>query len=248
MQMSKTVQKLYRVFFACLCLLGAVSPTAEAFAVEDFSVHMSIMSLHSPRAPYIVSDHVIISYRPPAQEQRPRYVAAAFQHEQFQKLHTFSINQHNVYVLALPVPRDIDSLVYRLRIDGIWIPDPLAEDSVADIAGRRLSRIQIPEAPESMYRIPAVSSDGRLRLQYRGAPGMNVTVGGTFNHWDPFAQRLREISPGTYEIELRVAPDQQHYYVFYVNGRRTLDPGNPEVAYSRQDQRVSTILSAEQKN
>ncbi|WP_041396965.1 glycogen-binding domain-containing protein [Spirochaeta africana] len=230
-------------YSAAILLFSALAMPAslQALAVDDFAVHMQIMGLYEAQAPFVVSDHVILSFEPSRQDYSPRYVAAAFAHEDFRQMHVFARNQHGVFVLALPVPQNQDELVYRLRVDSIWMADPANPESRQDPAGRHLSQLRLPEPPEQLFGIPAVDAAGRLRLRYRGEPGQEVFVSGTFNNWDPFMHRARETSPGIYELELRVNPRQQHFYVFYVNGRRRTDPGNPEVAYGRNDRRVSAV-------
>ncbi len=254
MQMRKTVHtstsitRLTKRIVAgifCLTLLSAAFSPARlhSLVIDDFSVHMQIMGLYEARAPFVVSDHIILSYEQPRHDHPPRYVAAAFQHENFSEMHTYSINQHGVFVLAIPVPRNQDRLVYRLRVNSIWLADPVNPQNIHDDAGRALSVINVPEPPESLYRVPVVDESGQLHLQLREEPGQEVFVSGTFNNWDPFMHRARETAPGIYEIELRVNPNQQHYYIFYINGRRYLDPSNPEIAYTRRDLQVSAVQS-----
>lgn len=254
MQMMKSVQKSHSVLLrgsaaVLLVAAGILLPVrASSLAVEDFAVHMSIMGLYESSPPIVVSDHLIFSYQPPAHDHLPRYVAASFEHQDFTRLHVFSRNQHGVFVLAIPVPDDKERIVYRLRVDGVWLADPKAEQQIHDTAGRRLSTVKIPPRPESTYRVPAVDDSGRLELQFRGEPNQSVFVSGTFNNWDPFMNPMREISPGEYKTTLRVNPEHEHFYVFFVNGRRMIDPGNPETAYSTRDQRVSAVRPSQDRN
>ncbi|THB64113.1 MAG: hypothetical protein D6B26_05245 [Spirochaetaceae bacterium] len=245
MQMRKTVQKPHKnllLLIACAFAFGLISlPKANAFVVEDFTVHMQIMELHEAKAPYVINDHIILSYQQPLHEQTPRYVAAAFAHEDFRTMHLYKINQHGIFVLALPVPPDHRQLSYRMRIDSIWLSDPSNPEYFRDSAGQMVSIVQIPATPDSMYRVPELDANGNLAIDYHGEPGQEVYLSGTFNNWDPFMHRMNEVRPGVYQIQLKVDPRRSHYYVFFRNGQRILDPRNPQVAYSARDTQVSSI-------
>ena len=247
MQMSKFVQKLqsYYLYSAAILLVffGLAHPI-KAMVIDDFTVHMQIMELHEARAPFIINGYILLSYDAPKYDAQPRYVAAAFAHEDFRQLHTYSINQHGIYVLVLPVPQDLSEVQYRLCIDSIWINDPGNPAQTISQSNQIFSTITIPAEREKLFSVPEIQADGTLVLRYRGEAGQQVYASGTFNNWDPFMNRMEEESPGNYKLQLYVHPGRQHYYVFYVNGQRMTDPYNPSIAYGENHRSmVSTIAS-----
>ncbi|MQY76537.1 MAG: hypothetical protein GH155_02810, partial [Spirochaeta sp.] len=63
---------------------------------------------------------------------------------------------------------------------------------------------------------------------------------GEFNNWDPFSHNLMQEQPGLFTITLRLLPGP-HYYLFVVDGDKTLDPFNLDSATDYEDYRVSTF-------
>ena len=133
------------------------------------------------------------------------------------------------------IPEDLKNMDYRMIIDGLWTIDPLNSQTITGSSGIRESRVPLPDAKPAAARrqIP-----GTYRFSYQGSPGETITVGGTFNNWDPFIYELREISPGFYTLTLPLPPGL-FQYVFYHRGEAIPDPVNPVSRYSREGMVVS---------
>jgi glycosidase len=81
---------------------------------------------------------------------------------------------------------------------------------------------------EAVLLIAVQSADGHTFV-YR-APGRsagNVSVIGAFNGWDEKSHVMKSVGEGVYELFVRLPPGS-HPYQFAVDGRRVLDPENPE--------------------
>ena len=85
------------------------------------------------------------------------------------------------------------------------------------------------------------------RLYFDDTAGMEVSVAGSFNNWNPFLQPLDEDTdrPGSYRLLIPL-PAGRHEYYFVVNGRKVLDPHNTIVAANRVGRRASILMVASQ--
>ncbi len=220
---------------AVLLTLGLVASMPAVAETQVPSTYTpTIHSIDRERAPFIQNRHVVFTYEPSASA---RFVALRFEHENYAVIHPYSVNVKNVFVLVYEPPQGTERLVYRVSVDGLWKHDRANPSSITDLAGRRYSVVDLREIGEPPLRNPTLR-DGSVRLTFTGQPGMSVSVCGSFNGWDPFADSLPEISPGRYTIDLTLAGGEYHYY-FFVNGERTVDPYNPEYRRSPDDYIVS---------
>ena len=64
---------------------------------------------------------MLLSY--PA-DPRVRLVGARFEHESYQEFHPYFRNENGVFVLLLDVPEGLETLTYRICVDGVWTYDP----------------------------------------------------------------------------------------------------------------------------
>lgn len=70
----------------------------------------------------------------------------------------------------------------------------------------------------------ATDRGATVRFELSAAPGSDVFVAGTFNHWSPTANALTDNpDSGHFTTALRV-PSGAHEYKFVVNGVWTVDP------------------------
>lgn len=170
----------------------------------------------------------------------------------------------DLFFIAYPLPNDVDLLEYRLVVDGVWMADPTNPRSRRDAAGTALSLFEVPERARPQPATPVTvanrsdlvrfvfepdnsaapelqSIHGR-RVRLPSAQGLDVRVAGTFNRWDPFMHPLREdpSRPGRYVAEVRV-PRGRHDYFLVIDGRRVLDPRNPNARFHRDGHAVSTF-------
>ena len=129
-----------------------------------------------------------------------------------------------------PIPLGIKNMDYRMIIDGLWTTDPLNPLSVSGVSGITESRVPLPDPPRTF---PNTTPPGTYRFNYRSQPGQTITVGGSFNNWDPFMYVLKEISPGFYTFSLPL-PSGSFLYVFFHRGEQVTDPDNPRRLYTRE--------------
>ena len=132
------------------------------------------------------------------------------------------------------IQAEMKNMDYRLIIDGLWTADPLNPLTVTNSSGIAESRVPLPAAPaRPVNRLAAGRiNPGAFRFNYRSLPGEKITVGGSFNNWDPFMYELREISPGFYTAVIPI-PQGSFQYVFFHRGERIPDPNNPRKLYTR---------------
>ncbi len=205
---------------------------APVFGQEqaDFDISERLIQLTEASAPEILSNEtVLFTY---VSDPTPRYVAAAFAHENYSTIHLFSKNANEVFILTYPIPPTnvlpSDQLTYRLVVDGLWQPDPQNSQTVRTPAGLRLSQFALerPEAPAmwgAVVRGRTVTF--RLRITDLGLreEARSVYVVGSFNNYDPYFDPMEEVGDGIYERTVRV-PRGEHFYYYVVDGAAYRDP------------------------
>jgi len=202
----------------------AVSPDSYGFETNNFQIHSRITNAQHAEKPRIFEDHLFLSY----ESDRPvRFVGVAFSHENFSKIHSFIRNIHGIFVFVYPLPEDVEQVLYRIVVDGLWMADPSNPRIEKDPSGIFLSSVKLPPKEINRWKLTApVISEDRAEFYYFGSPGQDIYISGTFNNWDPFMHKLKELTPGSYSISLKVLPGT-HFYYFVANGIFMLDTLNP---------------------
>jgi len=67
-----------------------------------------------------------------------------------------------------------------------------------------------------------------------------VTIAGDFNHWDAAANPMKRQPDGAWLVQLQLHHGH-HQYLFYVDGKPTLDPKAQGTARDRHGNKVSMI-------
>ncbi len=236
----------------------------------DVGLHREMSTLTEAQSPKALSGHVLLTFEG---DSSTRYVAAAFEHEDFSELHTYRIVrnempdpddpsetvQTKVFVLDYPIPEDLERLEYRIVVDGLWQTDPTNPDVERGANGVRMSTFSLPERSPTDDEIPRVRESGEVefifepdlregietvdgrRFNLSSERGLNVSVAGSFNNWDPYMHELKEAEDGVYRLKIRV-PRGQHTYYLVVDGRRIVDPENPERSRHRDGFAVSSFV------
>lgn len=75
---------------------------------------------------------------------------------------------------------------------------------------------------------PPVPVQGGIRFQLRAPEARQVSVVGTFNHWDPAASPLARKEDGTWEVVMSL-PAGRHQYMFVVDGQWRAPPHAPQL-------------------
>lgn len=204
------------------------------YGIDSIELHLEITSLRDAGPPRVVDGRVLFTYRPDGQgitgPRYTRYVGVAFEHENYDTVHVFARNDNGVFFFLYPIPTAEEVLRYRYVVDGLWLADPQNPNRFEDVAGIAVSYVVVPAPVPDRGDLPIVGADGRVLFVYRGQPNAVVSIAGSFSNWDPYMHRLSETKPGEYETQLRL-PAGTYTYYFVVNGRRELDPLNPDRAY-----------------
>lgn len=223
------------VFWLCLLLF----PRFALFGADlsPLMLDLKVLGLQQAGPPELLGARVLFTY----ESDRPvRMVGARFAHEEYRTLHVYSRNQSGVLFLVYDLPAGQRDIRYRIVVDGLWMADPFNPDQETDRFGTAFSRLLLAELPARDPINPQIQADGSIVLRLRTPTGRRVTVAGTFNGWDPFLNALVEVQPGSYEVRLRLLPGV-HYYHFWVDGRRLLDPHNMATAVDFDKRPVSTF-------
>jgi hypothetical protein len=252
-----------------LATLVAQDPVAVPSRVSlETDTWLQISGITEAGAPRVFDDLVVLSYEQPG---FARYVAAAFEHENFQRLHIFTARERedesDLFYLAYPVDPGMEELRYRIVVDGVWMTDPNAPEVVRGAQGVTLGRITLREAPPYRQQAPVVHDDGTVTFYFsfdiRIAPTFEtvdarqistssfrdpqITLVGTFNAWDPFMHRLEGPNEdGFYTIRIPVPPGS-HYYYYMVNGQRVLDPLNRQQARDLQSGGIVSLVRVDRR-
>jgi len=241
-----------KAFFAAALLIIIIG-NIEAVDIESYQFMDHIRTIKAGK-PEIYEDGVI--FTAPSTYNR---VGIAFAYEGYARVYwlkrlmlpkdtadfppagkvpkNFSFNRDSgVMFYYQPIPANVRNLDYRMIIDGLWTTDPLNPLTVTGPSGLAESRVPLPEKTKA--QADADLSPGTYRFSYQGPPGETVTVGGSFNHWDPFMYEMRETSPGFYTLTLPL-PAGSFQYMFFLRGDRIPDPANPRQLYTRDGRIVS---------
>jgi hypothetical protein len=229
----------------CIGIIGAAD-------IESSQFINYLMGLSEPEAPVVLGGAVI--FTAPSSYRR---VGVSFAHEGYSKVYWYRKlmvpqdpavlaaagkkkidpnRDSGILFHAAPIPEGLETLEYRMIIDGLWTADPLNPRRSLR-GGLSQSVVSLPEGPAS----PAsAGEEGVLRLSYEAPPGERITLGGSFNRWDPFMYELREVRPGFYTLSLPLPPGT-YQYVFFHRGERLPDPRNPRRVYTKDGKAASEV-------
>jgi len=227
-----------------LLLVGALltAGLAPLAAQVSLPTPIEIQSVERAGPPRFLNRQVLLSFAPESPLRPVRLVGASFEHERYAFFHPYVRNANGVFLLLLDIPEEVDSLTYRIAVDGLWTYDPANPQRFEDASGVVFSTFDLEGRPPRSLISPEILPGGDVTFRYRGRPGRFVSLIGEFNRWDPFWEPMPEDSrrPGLYQVTLRLSPGL-HYYVFSVDGERVPDPLNVELAENAEGFRVSTF-------
>jgi hypothetical protein len=154
-----------------------VGTTSLAAQQEQFNlnIHRRVSGLTSSGPPEVIDGHVLLTFDGENEEPNARYVAAAFAHENFARVHTFDLVQNTVrnpedpnhtattrvFALAYTIPEDAEQLEYRIIVDGLWRTDPTNPQITRDRNGVMLSVFELPARPPASIETPRIGDGGR---------------------------------------------------------------------------------------
>jgi hypothetical protein len=226
-------------------LLFQLAFTALLFAEtgdDGYEKRVLISGLKTVGAPYIKGNYMVFTAN-----GDPRHVGIAFDFENFRSVHSMErIETTDIdykvtgsfLFYVLEIPKYIDSVSYKLVIDGMWTIDPQNPDTLYDRDAGILSNVRIPP-----LAVPVTSrtASGVTRFVYSGTPGQRIRLTGTFTAWDPYIYTLTETSPGIYELEIPL-PRGTYYYKFVRGITELPDENNSQRVFSSDGQSASVIV------
>jgi hypothetical protein len=139
---------------------------------------LAVSGITEAGPPRVLDDVVVFTYE---QNDYARYVAIAFEHENYQHRHVFTARRRDdrpdLYYLVYPVDVERDSLTYRLIVDGVWLTDPHAPQIRADRNGVTVGSVELNEPPPYERISPQIHADVLLcnqlpRVTYPGDGGL----------------------------------------------------------------------------
>ena len=214
-------------------------PFIPAFSLEGYSlsIHTEISELKKAKSPFFLDNRILFTYY--EGNQFTRRVAIAFETDNYKSVFPLMKNENNVFFIAREIPKKMDSLNYRLIVDGVWTDDPVNMNSFLSPERLKVSRIIIPGIYREQLTSPIIEYRN-VTFIYKDNSNKNVYLSGNFNNWDPFMFRMKEEreNPGTYSISMRMSPGN-HYYKFVTDGVSIQDPNNLQKAYESRGNAVS---------
>jgi hypothetical protein len=170
--------------------VGTTNLDAQQQQQFNLNIHRRVSGLTSSAPPEVIDGHVLLTFNGDTQ---PRYVAAAFAHENFARLHPFDLVENTVrnpedpndtattrvFALAYPIPEDVERLEYRIIAEGLWRTDPTNPLTMRDRNGVRLSVFHLPERPPASIETPRIGDGGTVEFVFAPEPGGNLqSIGG----------------------------------------------------------------------
>jgi len=228
-----------------------------AVDIESYQFIDYLRAIPAPGGPEIYEDSVV--FTAPSSYHR---VGISFAHEGYAKVYWFKQlmiprdreelaaagknlknmdpnKDSGIMFYVETIPGNIKNMDYRMIIDGLWTTDPLNPLTVTGPTGVAESRVPLPERPKNAP--PSETQPGTYRFSFQGPPGETITVGGSFNNWDPFMYFLRETSPGFYTLTLSLPPGR-FQYVFFYRGEQIPDRANAGSLYTREGRVISEAI------
>lgn len=194
----------------------------ETISSQDkYFLYMKTSALDSASKPFVWNDYFILVY---PSENVFRYVGVAFEHENYSVVHNFIKNENNVYTYSDRIP-NVDKIKYRLVVDSTWQEDYKNSNYETDKVGIKISVLDVPNKDKKSLVGVKVQDTGLVDFYYRDEPNSAVFLNGSFSNWDPFLYKMEEIEAGIYHIAIPLS-NGNHYYTFFSNGKRELDPSN----------------------
>lgn len=193
-------------------------------------------------SPYQADDFIVFTA-----DKGPRQIGIVFDFEDYKTIHTFMKKNitdmdYNVidtyYFYVAEVPKDRDSISYRLIIDGIWTTDPTnLNKDYNPYTGIEVSTLSIT----NNHVDETQPTDKGVHFIYQGESGLKVRLAGTFTNWDSWIYELTETRPGYYELYLPL-PEGTYYYAYYTGTKSFVDRTNPDRAWSKDGRETSMIV------
>jgi hypothetical protein len=210
---------------------------------ERYIYNNTVLEIPGVGAPYEAENSVVFT-----EKADSRFIGIAFDFEGYKTIHPFRIRRtrdsdgkvtDSLMFYVLNRPKHIQTVSYRLIVDGLWTTDPLNPDRYyEENTGILLSRFTFSTVtpPET-----AVTKENTVHFIYNGSTGQSIYLAGTFTNWDPWIYQMQETAPGFYELNLPLPPGT-YYYSYYAGLKAMTDKTNPNKAYTPDGRTASVII------
>ena len=205
----------------------------HAGEIESYNVQKKILITTDATEPQIIDNYILFTFK---SSERTSFVGAAFDFDNYVKIHQFKINSDGIYILVVKKPEK-EVIKYRLVVDGLWMADPFNPIKIKKPNEVEISVLNISDSFLGEKKYP-FTENGITHFRYRGEEGKSVYLAGDFNKWDPFMYNMIEMNPGEYFISIKLFPGAYHYY-FVVNGQSKSDKDNPSILWDRDFREIS---------
>ncbi len=243
------MKKLFKIILIANILFNLVSVFAQKSEQDEmpnfvfpYEYRVAFSEIEGVSAPYQKDDYIIFT-----EYDGPRTIGIVFDFEDYKTIHNFMRKNvtdmdNNIidsfYFYILELPKNLESISYRLIIDGIWTTDPQNLNSFYNpYTGIKVSTLDI----KNNHINETQTTDKGVHFIFQGESGLKVRLGGTFTNWDSWIYELTETKPGYYEIYLPL-PEGTYYYAFYAGTKSFVDKTNPERAWSIDGREASKII------
>ena len=234
----------FAVFFSAVFFSFASAKTEKEVEQEPdtYEYNLLVSAIKGVSSPYVSGDYVVFTAK-----KNSASVGIAFDFENFKTIHpyflhkTFDIEGEEVaswFFFVLEKPKGIESISYRLIIDGLWSTDPENPEIRYDKESRlNFSFLKLPKEDDAYTK---TLSNGFTQFVCLAPTGQKIRLGGSFTNWDSWIYEMSEVSPGRYEITLPLPPGI-YYYAYYTGMTAFVDETNHERGYSADGKVVSCI-------
>ena len=233
--------KFLLVFLLTLFIVN-ISWAKEEIVYKPYELDKLIHDVEKPCAPVVTEDYILFTA-----DAKYRSVGIAFDFENYKIVHPFQIltttdangiktKKHMIFCYKRT--HELDSIKYRLIIDGLWTTDPLNPlKEYDDDVNLYFSKVNVPHG----IKICTEQTDNNYtNFIYKGESGLHVNLAGNFTNWDPWIYELKETEPGLYKLELP-PPKGKYIYSYYIGLTPVLDNSNPNKVFT-DDGRTANVL------
>ena len=235
------MKRIFTVVFAFLMAFCTFAKEAES--EEDlFEFNNLVSKMQGVQAPYVKGNYLVFTA-----PHTSRYVGIAFDFEGYRQIHAYRL--HNTYdfegeltnswfFYVLEKPKDLESISYRIVIDGLWTTDPTNANTRYDTdANLWVSQVNLP--PVEVKNTESVPQ-GYTRFVCFAPSGKKIRIGGSFTNWDSWIYEMKEVQRGKYQLDIPL-PAGIYYYNYYSGITSFIDETNPEKGYT-QDGRIASRI------
>jgi hypothetical protein len=228
--------KFLKQIYAIIALLFIASIPSFSLDGYSLSIHTEISELKAAKSPFFIDNRILFTYFDG--NKFIRRLAIAFESDNYKSIYPLLKNENNVFFITRKIPKEIESVNYRLIVDGVWTDDPINMDNFLSPEQIKVSRVIIPARYRDEHVSPIIGNNKNIKFIYKDDSNKLVYLSGNFNNWDPFMLRMKEEreNPGTYSISL-----SNHFYKFIADGVSIQDPNNPGKAYDTRGNAVSVL-------